>query len=679
MTTLLYPEALTLNASLPGPDNPFPIFRNRQWDREVALVGTVAEPLRRGLGKGAGHRVLPYGRQERYSRKRAPTALQSLVMENGRLRAVFLPQLGARLYSLVDKESGREILHRNPCIQMGNLALRDAWFAGGIEWNIGQFGHACHTASPVFAAGVRYPDGAQGLRIGEFERMKGLFWQIDFRLDESLPVLWAHTRVRNPLEHPLDMYWWTNIAVAQRRGGRVLSSADKAFCLVPNPGGPTAFSEARLPMLPGLKGLDATYPENYQNASEFFFLCDGGENPWEAVVEEDGGGFFECATPPLSYRKLFVWGTHPGGARWQRFLAPEGGEPYLEIQAGLAPSQLHTFEMPRETTWTWTEAFGPFSVPRGGAHLKDWAAARAHTGRAIQGRLPPSLLAEQAALGARLSQTPANEIFSKGASWGWLEKSRLARMGKPDPSPGLEFPAPSGGDPAEPWRRLLEQGELPPGPEARYAGSWMVQAEWKEMLERSLLEPGGSHAQAWNAYAVFCVESGRESEAEAAFRKSYERAPTQTAARNLAALAFRGGATSEAAHWYREALAFEPIPLELAREGIEFLVNEEGGAGLAEAEGLLARLPPALLDDDRVVILRARCLKEKGDHAGVLALLNRDFACVREGEVILSELWVWAHGTALAKERGVPLSAALLAEAESRFPVPLQLDFRLNG
>ena len=42
----------------------------------------------------------------------------------------------------------------NPVFQPGNLAIRNAWFSGGVEWNMGIRGHSVYTCSPVFAARV---------------------------------------------------------------------------------------------------------------------------------------------------------------------------------------------------------------------------------------------------------------------------------------------------------------------------------------------------------------------------------------------------------------------------------------------------------------------------------------------------------------------------------------------
>ena len=137
--------------------------------------------------------------------------------------------MGGRLVSLFYKPENRELLHVNPVFQPANLAIRNAWFSGGIEWNIGQFGHTFTTCAPVFAAAIRGAQGEPGLRLYEFERCKRLFWQIDFTLPPGLPFLVAYTRVINPNPEPTSMYWWTNTAVDERPGVRVLAPARQAL------------------------------------------------------------------------------------------------------------------------------------------------------------------------------------------------------------------------------------------------------------------------------------------------------------------------------------------------------------------------------------------------------------------------------------------------------------------
>ena len=84
------------------------------------------------------------------------------MLENEYLKATFLPEVGGRLISLFYKPLERELLHRNPVFQPANLAIRNAWFSGGIEWNIGQFGHTFTTCSPLFAGVIRGRAGRAG-------------------------------------------------------------------------------------------------------------------------------------------------------------------------------------------------------------------------------------------------------------------------------------------------------------------------------------------------------------------------------------------------------------------------------------------------------------------------------------------------------------------------------------
>ena len=191
---------LTIPGARLGDENPLPFFRDPAVDMDVKAAASLPPEKRELLGSETAFRVLPYRVQDAYSRQREPLAFRSVVLENEFLRATFLPELGGRLISLFYKPLERELLHRNPVFQPANLAIRNAWFSGGIEWNIGQFGHTFTTCSPVFAGVIEDAAGEPGLRLYEFERCKGLFWQIDFYLPAGLPFLVAYTRVINPAQ-----------------------------------------------------------------------------------------------------------------------------------------------------------------------------------------------------------------------------------------------------------------------------------------------------------------------------------------------------------------------------------------------------------------------------------------------------------------------------------------------
>src|SRR5690606_13242512 len=118
-------------------------------------------------------------------------------------------------------------------IRPANLAIRNAWFAGGVEWNLGVTGHWGMTCDPVLAGTVVTPDGTDVLRMWAHERMLGLTWRIDAHLPDGADRLFIHPVLANPTAADVPVYWWSNIAV-DRKSTRLNSSHVKTpyavFC-----------------------------------------------------------------------------------------------------------------------------------------------------------------------------------------------------------------------------------------------------------------------------------------------------------------------------------------------------------------------------------------------------------------------------------------------------------------
>ena len=326
--------------------NPLPAFRNKKHN-----VNVFDESCPDFLKKDSGYmlKVLPYLMQDRYTRQKETLKLKSVVLENEYLVARFLPEYGGRLHSLYDKVNKKDLLFTNTVIQPGNLAIRNAWLSGGIEWNVGNFGHHYLTCDNVYSAILDDGEGNQFLRIYEFERNKSVFWQIDFHLPENSRHLISYVKIINPFDRDTTTYYWANVAVPSQCNTRVLASNKMVM----------SFSDdrtCRYERLPNLKVnpySDATYPKNARNAYDYFIQKDrDGESTWEAAAYDDGLVFYERSTAPLYYKKLFCWGNHVAGTHWQEFLsAGEGTGYYAEIQAGIAPSQLHDKLLPKKSAY----------------------------------------------------------------------------------------------------------------------------------------------------------------------------------------------------------------------------------------------------------------------------------------------------------------------------------------
>ena len=163
-----------------GPSSPLPMLHT------IQPVGAIAPDVPADIAArartGAPPSLHPYLAQDDYQRVLTPRRWRVAVLENEALRATVALDLGGRVLSLVDRRAGRELLYVNPVQQPANLALRNAWFSGGVEWNIGTRGHSPTTMDTLHAARVDGPDGEPVLRLWEWERIRGVVFQVDLRL-----------------------------------------------------------------------------------------------------------------------------------------------------------------------------------------------------------------------------------------------------------------------------------------------------------------------------------------------------------------------------------------------------------------------------------------------------------------------------------------------------------------
>lgn len=357
--TNVYSFVKKIPVTLLGRENPVPFFRDfpahQSVDIEKNTERAVSKEISDSMGLNTAKCILPYKEQSNYLTESIDTDVLHVCIENEKLKATLLPEWGGRLISLYDKNNNTELLYNPEQIILKNLAIRNAWFAGGIEWNIGYYGHTSHTTSPVYCGSVNLGN-RNCIRIFNFEKISKLWWQVDFILEEESAVLEVSVSVYNDENVSKDLYWWTNIAVLEEQEKRVLSSNNKSLWRSDVSGG---FKYVDFPFPDKSKKIDFSYSTNYPNASEFFF-CKPNNNsfPWIATIDNKGNGFFETSTDELLYRKMFCWGKHQGGENWQKLLRENGGADYLEIQAGIAPTQLHYANITAKSVVSWTHYIG---------------------------------------------------------------------------------------------------------------------------------------------------------------------------------------------------------------------------------------------------------------------------------------------------------------------------------
>jgi Tfp pilus assembly protein PilF len=303
-------------------------------------------------------------------------------------------------------------------------------------------------------------------------------------------------------------------------------------------------------------------------------------------------------------------------------------------------------------------------------HSPDWDHAWQSVDRLLKERLSTAQLQTLDARYAALADTPGRAILAHGAGWGALELARRQDGAEPRVPASFVFPASSLGTEQQKWLSLLRTGTLPSQSADDTPGEWMVQPEWRAMLEST----PDTH-QNWYALlhlGVMRMEHFDAAGAQDAWEASLAIQPSAWAWRNLAVLALSNGHVDVGRAHMAHAWALRPATMEIAQEYMELLC----AAGDFDAADTVYRaLPAAVRSHDRIQILLARIALERGDYATVEQLMQHEYAVVREGETELTDIWFELHYRRYTPA-GTTLSEEAKAEVRRLNPPPVQIDFR---
>ncbi len=662
-------QTLMLPAAPGIGENPLPKLRERSFDKPLKDAGLLAHQ-QEGFCYSTGRRLLPCRDQDTYSRERTECGIPAIVLENECLKATFLPGFGGRLYSLFDKRENRELLFKNPVLQLANLAVLGAWFSGGVEWNLGQYGHSSLSCAPVYFARCTAPDGREFLRMYEYERIKGLFLQLDFHLLENDAHLFVHASLQNPHDAPRSFYWWTNTAAVLDENTRVLSGGKGVIATWPKDG-ENVYMYDEMPHLEMLPGDDASYPTRFTFSAEYFYQnAPKPEEVWETAAYGDGHMLYERSTLEMPYRKMFCWANSTAGNNWQDLLSHPGAERYVEIQSGFCPTQVHGKDLAAHAATGFTQVFGACAADAAALHGTDFAAAVAYTHTQVEQAMPFAALEKLDALFRTLSAAPCGEVLHEGSGWALAEEAR--RPGFIPASMRFSM-APGSAEAA--WAAFAKGGPVPAFVNGAPA-SFETAPEWLPLLE-------AAHAKDLNDLlasfhlALALHENGQFARAEALLATAAKKSNLPIVWRTLAALQNGGGhpdaaAASMAAAFAAADTAGTALSPPYYAEYLAFLAAARRHV---DAWNLYAAAPEGIRRDDRVRLAVANSASILEQDSFLEDLFTNRPANIREGEIVLSEMWYQKRAREIARATSLSPEAAL-AEAR-RESLPAHVDFRM--
>jgi hypothetical protein len=206
-------------------------------------------------------------------------------------------------------------------------------------------------------------------------------------------------------------------------------------------------------------------------------------------------------------------------------------------------------------------------------------------------------------------------------------------------------------------------------------GSFMVQSEWKDLLEKAV-----ETSPNWLAclhLGLMRHYTGDTIAAQQAWSQSLALKRSPWALRNLGMLALAADQMDIAVEYYLEAIHMAPDLLPLA---------VECGKAFIEANchqewiDLLPSFSDSMRARGRMRLLEARArlalgqIAEAGEIIETLPVIED----IREGELSLSQLWLEYNVQRLSRQENCPITPELISQARRQFPLPASLDFRMT-
>lgn len=327
-----YEGTLTLPTYAIRGQNPNPVFRSQY---------------------GVAH-IYPYTLLDDIAPTPTEKVYRTLNLENEYLRVTVLPDLGGRVYSVYDKIAGREVFYKNSVVKFAPLAIRGAFFSGGVEFSF-PVAHAPTTADPVNWALQENPDGSATIFFGGLEHISRMRWTIALTLYPGRCALAQDVRLQNPSPLPGRYHYWTNAS---------LPADDQTEFVYPlhrvrsyEFAGTASWPHARLDLItedPGLPGMEGVpkWPAHLLHEPICFrwqknMLAQvsifGRQVEWDFFGAWQHGanhGYAHVADHrDVAGMKLWSWGNAGVGIMNQAALTDDGSL-YAETQCGAMETQL---------------------------------------------------------------------------------------------------------------------------------------------------------------------------------------------------------------------------------------------------------------------------------------------------------------------------------------------------
>lgn len=270
--------------------------------------------------------IYPYYRFDGYTDDPINKSWKVVELENEFIKVMILPEIGGKIWTAIEKSTGKPFIYFNQVVKFRDIAMRGAWTSGGIEANYGIIGHTPNCSTPVDYRMEQKADGSVSCYIGTLDLLTQTYWTIEVNLPKDKAYFTTRSFWHNSTSLEQPYYTWMNAGIK--------ADGDLQFIY---PGNKYLGHDGEYGEWPinKVNGKDISYYKNnnfgqYKSYHVFGQRTNFFGGYWH---DEDFGmgRYAEYADKPG--KKIWIWGLSQQGMIWEKLLTDTDGQ-YVEVQSG---------------------------------------------------------------------------------------------------------------------------------------------------------------------------------------------------------------------------------------------------------------------------------------------------------------------------------------------------------
>ena len=271
-------------------------------------------------------KIYPYYRYDGFTDKPVQKEWKVVELENDYIKVMILPEVGGKIWSAIEKGTGKSFVYDNHTVKFRDVAMRGPWTSGGIEANYGIIGHTPNCATPVDYITRKNNDGSVSCIIGVLDLLTRTPWRLEINLPKDKAYLVTKSFWYNASPMEQAYYTWMNTGIK--------SKGNLEFIY---PGTNYLGHDGEYGDWPINKknGKDVSFYENnnfggYKSYHVFGKYTDFFAAYWH---DDDFGMGRYSSHDDKAGKKIWIWGLSQQGMIWEKLLTDTDGQ-YVEVQSG---------------------------------------------------------------------------------------------------------------------------------------------------------------------------------------------------------------------------------------------------------------------------------------------------------------------------------------------------------